>query len=403
LTRRLYQADSYKTDFESEVASVGKHRGKYAVILRETCFYPESGGQPPDTGILDGVSVENTIEENDDILHICAQEPTFGVGDRIKGKIDWQRRFSNMQQHTGQHVLSQAFLRALDAATVSSRLAADHATIDVSTLGLTWQQVGEVERLSNSIVFENRPVRVYEARQDEITGLRVKKAPLRDVIRVVEVEGFDRSPCGGTHCRMTGEVGLIKILRWEKVREASRIEFICGLLARADYSWKSRFMVELAQELTTNVANVPKIVTDLRASHKDLRRQVDRLKADLLRYRVAELETAARETAGVRIVSALMDDRTLPELREVAAQLTRKGRTAALLAARADGVHFVFSRSEDVAVDMREVIKAACEIVDGKGGGRPEVCQGGGRDKERTQEALTRAGALLEGLLSGKA
>jgi alanyl-tRNA synthetase len=399
LARRLYQDDSYATEFTSRVVSVTELKGKYATALESTCFYPESGGQPCDTGSIEGLRIESVIEEQDDILHVSSAEPRFSPGETVSAKIDWSRRLTNMQQHTGQHILSQAFLRVLDAATVSSKLGLDHSTVDVARLDLTWEDMEKVETLANSIVFENRPVKVYEAQANEVSGLRLKKAVARDLLRVVEVEGFDKSPCGGTHLKETGEVGLIKILRWERVRDTTRAEFLCGRLAEADYFWKSRFIVDLAQELTTKDTSIPKQVRDLYEGQKHLRRQVEYLRSELLRFETAELETGAREISGVRVVSAYLETKNPTDIRDIALGLTQKGATVALLASGTDRVHFVFSRSGDVAVDMRELIAAACKIVDGKGGGKPAVCQGGGKHPERTHEALRESERLLAKLL----
>jgi alanyl-tRNA synthetase len=396
VTRRRYQEDSYTTAFESEVVSVSRHGKHYATILEGSFFYPESGGQPSDTGSIEDVVIESVIEDGGEILHMSSALPAFGPGDAVRARIDWPRRFTNMQQHTGQHILSQAFLRVLDAQTVSSRLGVEHSTVDVSRLDLTWEDMQEVERLSNSIVFENRDVRIYEARADDVTGLRVKRATARDVLRIVEIEGFDKSPCGGTHCKATGEVGPIKILRWEKVRDTTRAEFMCGRLAEADYFWKSRFIVELAQELTTKDTNIPTQVRDLYRSHRDLRREVEYLRSEVLAHEIEGLRSRAREICGIRVVSAHLETRSAADIRDMALRLTQEGNTVALLAAGTDSVHLVFSRSDDVSVDMRELIAAACALVGGKGGGKPAVCQGGGKNPLRIREALRESERLLD-------
>jgi len=227
LTRKLYQEDSYITEFTARVVSVGEHEGKQAIELDATHFYPEAGGQPCDTGTIGDVRIEATIvtggddgvrgatEAGDDaakkgsrILHITSGKPAFSEGDTVEAAIDWPARLLNMQQHTGQHILSQVFLSALDAATISSRLGLEHCTVDVSRRDLDWADMEKVETLANSIVFENRPVKIYEISPDEVEGLRRKEPAGLERIRVVEIEGFDKTPCGGTHTRATGEVGL---------------------------------------------------------------------------------------------------------------------------------------------------------------------------------------------------
>jgi len=399
LTELLYQQDSYRTEFEARVVAVSPRADKYAIELDKTCFYPEAGGQPSDTGEIEGVRVEGVVEDEERVLHLTSERPGFGPGDGVKASIDRVRRLINMQQHTGQHVLSQAFLRVLGAATVSSRLGVEHSTIDIAAPDLTWEEAKATEDLANRIGYENRPVEIFEAGKDKVEGLRVKMPVDRDVIRVVEVKDFDKSPCGGTHTRTTGEIGPIKILRWERVRDASRVEFVCGMLAMEDYYWKSRFIVNLAQDLTTKDEGLPELIPEMLKERKELLKQVEGLRRDLAGYRTGDLLAGARDVAGVRIVSSYLEEGTPLEIREIAAALTRNPGTVALLASGREKLHLVFSRSADVGVDMRKAIQAACEVVGGKGGGRADVCQGGGKHPGKAPEALEEAGKIVEDMI----
>ena len=397
MSERLYQIDSYRTDFEALVTELVTVEGRSGVVLDATLFYPESGGQPCDTGTLGGIAVEGVVEEGARIIHLLAREPGFAVGERVKGIVDWRRRFINMQQHTGQHILSQAFEQVLDAATVSSSLGTEHSTIDVSRLDLEWEDMAAVERLANQMVYENRAVRIYEASREDAGEMRVKKSAAekkkveRGVLRIVEVSGFDRSPCGGTHLKSTGETGHIKILRWEKVRETTRVEFVCGLLAGDDYFWKNRFVVDLAQRLTTKDENLPKVIDGVLEDNKALRREAGRLRSELTHYRIQDLRASAEEVSGISIITASFDDLGMPEARQAAAVAVKPGRTVALFCIKGDKIQFVFSRSHGVDIDMRDAMKAACEVVGGRGGGRPEVAQGGGDRLDLADEAMERA------------
>jgi alanyl-tRNA synthetase len=399
LTERLYQQDSYRTRFVARVVAVVAHAGRYAVDLDKTCFYPEAGGQPSDTGEIGGIRVAEVLEEAGRVLHLISESPPFGPGDVVEASIDWDRRLINMQQHTGQHVLSQAFLRVLEAATVSSRLGLEHSTIDIAAKDLTWEEAKATEDLANRICYENRPVVIFEAAKDEVKGLRMKMPISRDVMRVVEVKDFDRSPCGGTHTRTTGEIGPIKILRWERVRDATRVEFVCGILAMEDYFWKSRFIVDLAQDLTTKDKGLPELVPGLLKERKELSKQVEGLIRDLAACRAADLLRDAFEVGGVRIVKRYLAGGTPLEIRAIASSLTDNPGTVALLASGADRLHFVFSRSADVQADMRQAMRAACAVADGKGGGKPEISQGGGKNPGRAQDALREAEAAVVEML----
>lgn len=395
MTERLYQSDAYTTEFEAVVTGVHDRSGRPGVILEGTYFYPESGGQPCDRGTLGGVAVSEVVEDGDDIVHGLEGKPDFGVGDSVRGRIDWGRRFTNMQQHTGQHILSQAFEQVLGARTVSSALGTEHSTIDVSRLGLTWEDMNRVEAMANQIVYEDRPVQVYDVAPADAGDLRTKKSKKksveRDILRVVEVSDFDRSPCGGTHLKTTGEVGHIKILRWEKVRDTMRVEFLCGLLASGDYFWKNRFVVELAQKLTTRDSNLPEVIDGIIDEGKDLRKEVGRLRSDLATYRVEELRAGAESVGGKNIITATFEDLGLGELRQVALKAVQPGSTVVLFCARGEKAQFVFSRSDDVDIDLREAMKAACDMVGGRGGGRPEVAQGGGDGVDRADRAMAEA------------
>jgi alanyl-tRNA synthetase len=392
---RLYRADPYTMEFEAQVTAVVDFRGRVGVVLDATHFYPESGGQPCDTGTLGGTAVEGVVEDGGVILHLVAARPDLAPGDRVKGAVDWRRRFINMQQHTGQHILSQAFEQVLGAHTVSSALGIEHSTIDVSRLGLDWKDMERVEALANRIVHENRPVEVREVPSGDAGDLRTKKSPKpgaeRDLLRIVLVSEFDRSPCGGTHVRATGEVGHIKILRWEKVRDTTRVEFVCGVLADEDYFWKNRFVVDLAQRLTTGQASLPAVIDDTIEEVKRLRKETAGLRRELAACRVEDLRARAEHIEGTAVITACFEDMGLAELRHAAMTAVQSGSTVALFCIKGDRAQFVFSRSQDVDVDMRDAMKAACEVVGGRGGGRPEVSQGGGDEVERTGEALARA------------
>jgi alanyl-tRNA synthetase len=401
MTTRLYQDDSYLAEFEACVVETRKHPDGWATVLEATCFYPASGGQPADTGTIGSTRVEDVVEDGDTVLHMSQARPECAAGDRVEARIDWERRHTNMQVHTGQHILSSAFIRALEAPTVSSKLGVESSTIDVARLDLTWDDVEAAERLANSVVFENRRVRVYEARPEDAADLRIKRALDREVFRIIEIEGFDKSPCGGTHCRMTGEIGIIKVLRWERVRDTSRMEFLCGRQAETDYFWKSRFIVDLAADLTTKDASIPGIIGDQLETNRELRREVANLRSRLIAGEAGDLAGGAEIVSGVRIVAKVFPDRRPPELRALAAAITANPGTVALLASGGTRAHFVFARSPDVEVDMRKVVETACAVVDGRGGGKPEASEGGGKRGGRTGEAVDLALASVRAGLAG--
>ncbi len=227
MTERLYYADSYLTEFTAALVQQERRCDRVAVVLDKTAFYPASGGQPCDTGFLGDVAVVEVEEsQSGAITHILASEVPAGS---LRGRIDWDRRFDHMQQHSGQHILSQAFLKTAGAGTASFHLGRETSTIDIEVARPSAEEIAAAESLASGIVFEDRPISVLNVGRQRLGELGVRKESQREgEIRVIDIEGFDRSPCGGTHVRRTGEIGLIAILSWEHYKGMTRVEFVCG-------------------------------------------------------------------------------------------------------------------------------------------------------------------------------
>jgi len=253
-TKRLYYDDSYLRHFTAQVVESTKVKGRPAVILDRTAFYPTSGGQPHDRGLINGIPVINVIERKDGTVVHVLEEPLPGEVTTVEGEIDWERRFDHMQQHTGQHILSQACLQRLKAETVGFHLGADYATIDLNKAPLSEKKLEAAEALANAVVFANRPVVARFVSKEELAAMPLRKPPaVEGPIRIVTVEGFDWSPCGGTHVRATGEVGVIKIVRYERRGAETRLTFLCGERAWRDYHQKNRLLRRLATRFSVAV------------------------------------------------------------------------------------------------------------------------------------------------------
>src|SRR3989442_3422144 len=287
MTLRLYYTDSYLTEFEATVLAVEPHGERLAVILDRSAFYPTSGGQPHDTGTLGGLPVTEVIEDDDDrVLHVVSG-PITGV---VTGSIDWPRRFDHMQQHTGQHILSQAFLQALEAQTRAVHLGAEISTLDLDLADLPGAAAGQVVDLGNPIVIQDLPRQVRDVDESELPSLGLRRpAKKRGRIRVVDVEEFDRSACGGTHVRRTGEVGTVKLRRWERFKGGVRVEFLCGWRALRDSRWKNALVRDLAVKLTVKDQEVAEAVERLMGQL----RERDRTLAGV-RDQLVELEAQRR-------------------------------------------------------------------------------------------------------------
>jgi len=253
MTNRLYYDDSYLKEFTAVVLAASNEGGKPAVVLDRTAFYPTSGGQPHDTGTLGRARVLNVEETpSGDIIHILDSPLQPGP---VSGLVDWERRFDHMQQHTGQHILSQAFIVAAQAQTVSFHLGQETSTIDIDLPDPSPQIVEKAESLATGIVFENRPVQVLKVDRAKLSELGVRKESQREgEIRVIDVEGFDRSPCGGTHVRRTGEIGLIALLGLERYKGGTRVEFVCGGRALKVFRTENGILKELGRLCSIQVA-----------------------------------------------------------------------------------------------------------------------------------------------------
>ena len=405
MTERLYYADAYQAHFSARVVERLEWAGQPAVVLDRTTFYPTGGGQPHDTGQLGGVAVLDVVERENDgaVLHVLAGPL---AGDEAEGEVDWSRRFDLMQQHSGQHILSAAFVEALGANTVSFHLSAEYSTIDLDRAPLSSDDLNAVESLANAVIFENRPVSARWVPDEEVASLPLRKSLAHEgPARVVEVPGFDCSACGGTHVRAAGEIGLIKLTRIERRGAETRIEFLCGGRALADYRAKNALLMDLAGEFTVGHWEVADLVHRQADELKETRREVRRLRDALLDAEAEALGHGADVVGAVRVVRAYLPGRSAEDLKHLAQRVAAQPQTAVLLAAGEAGEKgfFTFARSGDVDLHMGQVIRRACQVIGGSGGGRPEFAQGGGPDGGRVAEALDAAFALLVDSVNVKA
>lgn len=386
MNRRRYYTDAATSKFTANISERVEENGRFAIILDQTYFYPTSGGQPHDTGTINGAAVVDvTVRETDGaILHWLDGAVDDGT---ITAVIDWQRRFDHMQQHTGQHILSQAFIQIANAETVSFHLSPETVTIDLNVAQVNPSQLARVEQLANQIVFENRPIGVRFVTLAEARTLPLRKIPpTRDGrLRLVEIENFDLNACGGTHVERTGGVGLIKIIKSERRNEQVRIEFCCGGRALADYGTKNALLLDLSATLTTGYANIPDSVEKLREENKQNGRLLKKLRTDLLGYEAEQL------LKNGSLITHVFDDKDADDLRLLGRQLSQHDGIVALLGSTAGGkVQLLFSRHADAGGDMNQLLRVAFREISGGGGGSPILAQGGGPlvEKRAVEKAI---------------
>jgi alanyl-tRNA synthetase len=395
LSQRLYYDDPFRTEFAAQVVERLTIGQRPAVVLDQTCFYPESGGQPGDHGSLNGVAVLDTQERERDgaVVHVLAGQLD---GDTVRGRVDWSRRLDLMQQHTGQHILSQAFQSLLGAETVGFHLGEEVVTIDLTLTGLSAEQASQVEDAANQIIYQDRPVVCRFVATEEISRLPLRKPPkVVGEVRIVEVQDFDWSPCGGTHVRAAGQVGAIVLRKWERRGATMRVDFLCGQRALADYRWKNATVNRLAAGLSVKDRDLAETVERLAAEATEDRRQLSLARETLLDVEAAELAHSASGSPSV--VVRAWNDRPVEEVRRLAQHTAqRPGLVALLGVATGDRAHLVFARSADQSSDMNALLKAVCPLVGGRGGGTPALAQGGGPLVDALQAALRTASDAIQ-------
>ncbi|MBI3975281.1 MAG: alanyl-tRNA editing protein [Armatimonadetes bacterium] len=404
MTERLFHQDAYLREFTARVIAVSPGRGGAPEIveLDRTAFYPTSGGQTHDTGVLAGRPVVDVVEEEGRILHHLgpAVPPAAAItpGREVAGRIDWDRRFDHMQQHTGQHILSQAALREAGAETLAVHLGPARCTVDLKVAIFGPDEAERVEEVAGAVVMENRPVLIHTVDEAEVRRMGLRRPPKKQgMIRVVEVEGFDRSACGGTHVRAAGEIGAIAITGWERYKGATRVEFLCGWRAVRDARRKRRVLAEVGRALSAGDQEVAEAVQRVAAREREAARQVEEIRARLL---TMEAELRRRGLDLPAVVAEVTAGRDPEEVRGLATALVRPGGLVALLGG--DGGRLVFARSADVALDLAALLRRTVERFGGRGGGRPEFAQGSVPTAAALEEVLAAARRWVEEALTAK-
>ena len=381
MTDRLYYHDSFLYDFEAHVVESLPREGKYAIVLDRTAFYPTSGGQVHDLGLLvsEGkhIAVTDVADEEDGrILHFVA-EP-LAAGAAVHGTIDSARRLDHIQQHSGQHVLSAAFIQLFNMSTVSFHMGEESCTIDLETNGLTTAQAEKVELLANRVIAEDRPVSIRFVPLEEARQLGLRKLPPKQTgdLRLINIKNFDLTACGGTHVRATGQIGSILLRKIEKVKQGMRVEFVCGLravaTARHDYST----LTEAAAVYSSHIYDVPEQIRKSLAESKSASKSQHKLLEELAELYAERL--LAQSSGSPRVITQLFAERDAVFIKLLAQKLTvGKSGVVALLASGAGQPTLVFAQSPGQKFNMGQLMKDAMAQLGGRGGGSADIAQGG--------------------------
>ncbi len=398
MTKKLFHDDSYQTTFQATVLDKRIEKGRNGLILDQSCFYPNAGGQNCDKGIIEGIPVIDVQEVNSDIVHYMKDDIPVKQGDTITGEIDWKCRFDHMQQHSGQHILSGILIDLWQKETLSFHMGEEVCTIDISHTALDEKKVGHLEEMVNYIIYANKPIHQYylEDNDNNIAKKLRKKQELHEKLRIIEIEKFDLTACGGTHCHYTGEVGIIKITGWENRKDKTRLSFLCGHRALADYQKKHQITKRLSSFFTTGVNQLEEKVAQLSKEQNDLTKSYDRIKKELDMLESEELkEKFSTEHEGCFVIRKLYSEKSLQSLRQIILFLINRNKCLVILGAEKPEPVICLACSQDFSIHMGELIKQIMNEYNGKGGGSNFMAMGKLKKSEDIPKAFSRALKLI--------
>ncbi|AZN41360.1 alanyl-tRNA editing protein [Paenibacillus albus] len=370
MTSRLYYKSAYVTEWETKITKSLQREDGWYVLLAESAFYPHGGGQPCDTGTINGVAVLDVISEEDEVLHKVERLPE---GETASCRIDWQRRFDHMQQHSGQHLLSAVCLKLFNAMTLSFHLGNESATIDVESPELTQEQLSGLEREVNQAIYDNHPITSYMVSPEEASRLPLVKPPtVSGNVRIVEIESVEFNACGGTHVSATGGIGMIKLLRTEKVKGNTRISFKCGSRALAEFNDCLGILGKLSLKFNTGKDDIIARVEKWEQEQKQIQAEMAALKEQNDSFVAREL----LEQQEVRLIAHQFENKPLKDLQNLAMKLTSLSNDPVLLVDLAD-FKVVLSHSGAFEQSCGGFFKEHLGAYGGKGGGSSNLAQAG--------------------------
>lgn len=405
MTERLYYHDSFLYDFEAEVRDVAGDP-RPAIVLDRSAFYPTSGGQVFDTGWLSATDnakfrvTEVADMEDGRVVHYLEATTDLKPGMRVYGLIDARRRRDHMQQHSGQHVLSAAFIRLFTMPTVSFHMADDYCSIDLDTQTLMKEQIEAAERLANEIILENHAVDIRFVTRDEAANLGLRKIPVadREELRIIDIRGVDVSACGGTHVQQTGQIGCILLRKAERVRQGWRVEFVAGQRAVATARRDFTALTETAGMFSAHIYDVPQQARKSLEEIRSLRKQGEQSREELAEAQAKTLLAEIPEQNGRKLIVRTFVERDMNTLKILAQKLTRLApNVVALLGATSPQASVVFAQSAGQPFDMGSLLREMMAALGGRGGGSKDMAQGGAASGEGIEAALQKTAEKIRG------
>lgn len=376
-----YLSDAYVNEFSAVIVSVEKSGNDFGIILDETYFYPEGGGQPGDRGTIDGHDIKDTLLEDGRILHITTHSfENVTLGKKVNCIIEGKRRFALMQQHTGQHLLSSCAEKLYDAATIGFHIGEDYVTIDLDKK-LSTNEIENLEALANKTIWSNIEVVAHYPTEDELKRLPLRKQPkVTKDIRVIEIKDFDFSPCGGTHTKTTAEIGILKIKKTENYKTGIRIEFVCGLYAFNVFKNQNQIISELMQLYSVQEHEVVDFAKNSLEQVKISKKEILLLEEELLNHSVNALLSNFEDYEGIKVVKLSEDNTGMNNLRKKCSKICSNPNFIVIGTSSDDiKTHIVLSKSQNIPneIDMNGLFNSYFAPLGCKGGGNAVSSQGG--------------------------
>ncbi|MCF2139336.1 MAG: DHHA1 domain-containing protein [Candidatus Lokiarchaeota archaeon] len=401
-TIELFYDDAYQKECESRVLSCIPMKDKFGICLDQTILYPEGGGEPGDRGMINQYKVLDTIKKEGKIYHLT--EKPIPENTTVKVQLDWKFRFDFMQSHTAQHLLSSVFWHIFQGQTLSVHMSEKSAHIDLDLPELNWEMINQVELKANSLIQQNLPVKTYWTRDKD----KLQQIPLRRPIkkmsekgaRIVEIDEYDYSACGGMHIRKLGEIGIVKIPKWTKIKEGVQVEFLFGMRAVYDYERKNEIIYRLTNALTCQDLELEDKLISYQEDLQKLSKKLKQINAQLIEYQIPEMLQSATNINGIKIISQIFEEKEPKEMKLILNQFLKNSNIVCLFAnvmPKEDKILLFFAHSVDKEkgdLHIGKVLKEVLPLIKGKGGGKPNFAQGGGSGK-LPESLLQKAKSLL--------
>ena len=373
---KLFYKNQYIKDFTANVIEIKELDNRFHVVLDKTAFFPGGGGQFCDLGKIDNIEVEDVYEENKKIYHVLNNKPENTV---VNASINWNRREDGMHQHFAQHVLSGCFYTKYNANTTGFHLGKEFSTVDIKGY-LSEEQIREIEKYANEVISQDIPLTILTPSKDELEDIWIRRdlPDTDDEIRIVRIGDLDTNACCGVHPKSTKELRLIKIKRWEKNRQSTRIEFLAGKRA-IDYTLRrDAYLSDICKYLKSKEDEALNGVVNLNNKIDELKNTIKKLENTVLKYQLEEILNNAYKINDLLVVEKIFENEDVKYINKLENKLIENENTIALLGVKnKDKINLVFASSSNIKnINMNDLLKEVLNQINGKGGGNNHLAQG---------------------------